>query len=205
MYFLVKLLEREETRSVSYRGKRLKMRLAITKICQAMREYQKLNNIVGCCMTNVQTLYDIVKSTYPDTDIQAKAVICINAIEADDSEFDQMCCLTSTPDDTKTPIMKQTIHLMLKVDGVYYEPSYELYKDSPMYFTSIKNLLEGVEPNTLIKDNLKETLPAFLNFVKLAERINAGELLITNYPYGKDYYDNQILYLIEHKYVLTRS
>ena len=69
----------------------------------------------------------------------------------------------------------------------------------------MSDLKKFKRPQEIIKDNLKETLPAFLNFVKLAERINAGELLITNYPYGKDYYDNQILYLIEHKYVLTRS
>ena len=181
------------------------MRLAITKICQEMREYQRYHKVVGCCMTNTQTLYDIVKSTYPDADVQAKAVICINAVDTDDPEFEQMCCLTSMPDDTKTPIMKQTIHLMLKVDGVYYEPSYELYKVSPSYFTTIKNLLEGVEPNTLIKDNLKATLPAFLHFVNIAERINAGEGLITkDNKYGEVYYKNQINYLIENNHILFK-
>ena len=94
------------------------MRLAITKICQEMREYQRYHKVVGCCMTNTQTLYDIVKSTYPDADVQAKAVICINAVDCDDPEFEQMCCPHSIEVScdayavaTKTPIMKQTIHL----------------------------------------------------------------------------------------------
>lgn len=145
--------------------------LAISKICRVMREYQKMHNIKEMCMTNTQTLYDCIKASFPDADVKAKAVICCNELDG----F----------------IIKQTIHLMIIVDDIYYEPSYELYKEKPMYFSNIKNLLEGFVPNTLIKNNLKEMLPNFLQFVKHEESINSGDFLITD----KKYYNNQLDYL----------
>lgn len=45
-----------------------------------MREYQKMNNIKEMCMTNTQTLYDIIKASFPLVDVKAKAVICCNTI-----------------------------------------------------------------------------------------------------------------------------
>lgn len=81
---------------------------------------------------------------------------------------------------------------MIIADGIYYEPSYELYSSRDIqYFSSIKNLLEGVIPNTLIKDNLKDTLQSFLRFVEHEHNINNGDFLITD----KDYYNNQLDYI----------
>jgi len=152
----------------------------ISKICRVMREYQKMNNTIEMCMTNTQTLYDIIKASFPDVDVKAKAVICCNTIDANADDHD------------RTPILKQTIHLMIIADGVYYEPSYELYSSRDIqYFSSIKNLLEGVIPNTLIKDNLKDTLQSFLRFVEHEHNINNGDFLITD----KDYYNNQLDYI----------
>jgi hypothetical protein len=143
----------------------------ISKICKVMREYQEINNIKEMCMTNSQTLYDIIKSSFPSVDVKAKAVIAVN-------EMDNF-------------VIKQTIHLMIIADGIYYEPSYELYIVKPTYFSNVKNLLEGFVPNTLIKDNLKYTLPSFLRFVEHEHNINNGDFLITD----KDYYNNQLDYI----------
>ena len=145
-----------------------------------MREYQKMNNIKEMCMTNTQTLYDIIKASFPLVDVNAKAVICCSTMDANSDEHD------------RRPILKQTIHLMIIADGIYYEPSYELYSSKDIqYFSSIKNLLEGVVPNDIIKDNIKNTLQSFLRFVKLEEKINSGEFSITD----KDYYNNQLDYI----------
>lgn len=145
-----------------------------------MREFQKMNNIKEMCMTNTQTLYNIIKASFPLVDVKAKAVICCSRMDASPNDID------------KTPILKQTIHLMIIADGIYYEPSYELYSSKDIkYFSSIKNLLEGVIPNDIIKDNIKTTLQSFLRFVKLEEKINSGEFSITD----KDYYNNQLDYI----------
>ena len=146
--------------------------LQISKICRVMREYQEMNNITEMCMTNTQTLYDIIKASFPSVDVKAKAVICCNEMEP-------------------RGVIKQTIHLMIIADGIYYEPSYELYAVKPMYFSNIKNLLEGFIPNNLIKDNLKDTLQSFLIFVEHEKNINNGDFLITD----KDYYNNQLDYI----------
>ena len=176
----------------------------ISKICRVMREYQKMNNTIEMCMTNTQTLYDIIKASFPDVDVKAKAVICCNTIDANADDHDSHCAQVHIADETvptvsktdlygvRTPILKQTIHLMIIADGVYYEPSYELYSSRDIqYFSSIKNLLEGVIPNTLIKDNLKDTLQSFLRFVEHEHNINNGDFLITD----KDYYNNQLDYI----------
>jgi hypothetical protein len=139
-----------------------------------------MNNIKEMCMTNTQTLYDIIKASFPLVDVKAKAVICCSTMDANSDEHD------------RRPILKQTIHLMIIADGIYYEPSYELYSSKDIqYFSSIKNLLEGVVPNDIIKDNIKNTLQSFLRFVKLEEKINSGEFSITD----KDYYNNQLDYI----------
>ena len=145
----------------------------ISKICRVMREYQKMNNTIEMCMTNTQTLYDIIKASFPSVDVKAKAVIAVNEIEP------------------PSGVIKQTIHLIIIADGIYYEPSYELHAVKPNYFTSVKNLLEGFVPNTLIKDNLKCTLQSFLIFVEHEHNINNGDFLITD----KDYYNSQLDYI----------
>jgi hypothetical protein len=154
--------------------------IQISKICRVMREYQKINNTIEMCMTNSQILYDIIKASFPLVDVKAKAVICCNTMDAYSDDID------------KTPILKQTIHLMIIADGIYYEPSYELYSlKGVQYFSSIKNLLEGVIPNDIIKNNIKNTLQSFLIFVEHEKSINSGNFLITD----KDYYNNQLDYI----------
>jgi len=155
--------------------------LEISRICRVMREYQKMNNIKEMCMTNTQTLYDIIKASFPTVDVKAKAVIGCNIIKASVDDIDQ------------TPILKQTIHLMIIADGIYYEPSYELYSIGDIqYYSNIKNLLEGFDIlKDKIKDKIKETLQSFLRFVKLEEAINSGGFTITD----KDYYNGQLDYI----------
>jgi hypothetical protein len=142
-----------------------------------------MHDIKEMCVTNTQTLYDIIKASFPIVNVKAKAVIGCNIIDADVDDIDQ------------TPILKHTIHLILVADGIYYEPSYELYSvDDIQYYSNIKNLLEGfegLEAYNIIKSNIKDILPSFLRFVKLEEAINSGEFTITD----KDYYNGQLDYI----------
>jgi len=157
--------------------------LEISRICRVMREYQKIHDIKEMCVTNTQTLYDIIKASFPIVNVKAKAVISCSIIDADVDDIDQ------------TPILKQTIHLILVADGIYYEPSYELYSvDDVQYYSNIKNLLEGFEGHDaydIIKGKIKDILQSFLRFVKLEEAINSGEFTITD----KDYYNGQLDYI----------
>jgi len=141
----------------------------ISIICKLIREYQKNNNITDQCMTNTQFLYTFIKNNFPNMDVHVKAVICCADIGND--------------------TIKNIIHLMIVVDGQYYEPSYDTYKlQGRKYFTTIKDLLEGFVPNTLIKDNLKEIVSPFMRFVDLEKRMNSGEFLICD----AELYDNYI-------------
>jgi hypothetical protein len=141
----------------------------ITAICNIIREYQKNNNITDQCMTNTQFLYTFIKDNFPNMDVKAKAVICCADIGND--------------------TIKNIIHLMIVVDGQYYEPSYDTYHlQGRKYFTTIKDLLDGFVPNKLIKDNLKDIITPYLHFVDIEKRINDGEFLICD----MDLYDNYI-------------
>jgi len=147
----------------------LKYHITISNICKTMRQYQKINDIKSQCMTNTQTLYDIIKASFPSVDVKVKAVVCCARVG----------------DNT----IKHIIHLIIIADGEYYDPSYETCEiDNRQYFSSIQNLLEGFIPNTIIKDNLKEIINPFMKFIDIEKRINSGEFLICD----RDFYDKQL-------------
>ncbi len=141
----------------------------ITNTILLMRDYQKNNNIKGQCVTNSQYLYDFIKQNYPEKKVIAKPVIviCNNDTENYSASIIHMVVYD---EETKT----------------IYEPSHELDSlPNTYYFDSIHSLKKSV--HNLPKKNMLYVIPQFLKFIKLAERINNGDLVITN----KEFYDKQ--------------
>jgi hypothetical protein len=83
--------------------------------------------------------------------------------------------------------------MVLTIDGILYDPSYELYSlKNVSYFTNIEDLKQTINIDTISND----TLDTFRRFQKYAKMINNGISLIkitTNYS---DYYDMSIMILI---------
>ena len=174
------------------------MQLSISKLCSAMREYQKNNNIVEQCMTNTQTLYDIVKLTYPDADVKAIPVICLNYIDVSDAvvKTAENCCFTTLGqscfenlEEDDTPILKQTIHLILKVNDIFYEPSYELYTAKARYFTSIKNLLDDYKQSVYTNQNLNKFALKYnpSTYTLVDGRLDGHPTIMCNHDFVKEH------------------
>ena len=134
-----------------------------------MHEYQKINDITGECITNVQYLYDIL--TYnTNLDVKVKSVYVVFNY---DDETSVIC----------------TGHLCVLINGVLFDPSYQYatIKD-PKYIVTFKELnkhLKNVDSVTK-----KKLLKNCLYFNELEKKINSGEFVI----HCKDYYHSQANY-----------
>ena len=153
----------------------------ITSIVLLMKYYQKNNNIKGQCITNSQYLYDYIKQNYPNKKITAKPVIvvCNNDIE------NYSACI---------------IHMVVydEETKTIYEPSHELDSlPNTYYFDSIHSIRKSVR--NLPKKSMLYVIPQFLEFVTLAERINNGDLVISN----KELYDKQADFIEKTYYDLS--
>ena len=77
-------------------------------VVKYMFEYQKNNNITRQCMTNVQTLFSIIKNSFPNTKTKVEPRIV----------------LSENPETGKMSLT--TIHFVLVTgDGKVIDPSYE--------------------------------------------------------------------------------
>uniref|UniRef100_A0A6C0B9Z4 Uncharacterized protein n=1 Tax=viral metagenome TaxID=1070528 RepID=A0A6C0B9Z4_9ZZZZ len=139
----------------------------------SMLEYQKMNNIKGYCIPNTQYLYNIATKYFPHNSVKAQAVLCF--VYDDSNE-----------------LIKRIVHMVLTIDGILYDPSYELYSlKNVSYFTNIEDLKQTINIETISKD----TLDTFTRFQKYATMINNEISLIkitTNYS---DYYNKQSKYI----------
>lgn len=141
----------------------------ITDIVLLMKKYQKENNIKSQCVTNSQYLYDFIKSNYPEKKVIAKPVIviCNNDIEK------YSACI---------------IHMVLydKETKTIYEPSHEIdILPNTHYFDNIHSVRKSVV--NLPKNSMSYVIPQILKFITLAERINIGDLVVTD----REFYDKQ--------------
>ena len=149
-----------------------KKQIILANIVLLMREYQKKHNIKRQCVTNCQYLYDTFKANYPLNNVKVKAVIGI------------------LPNEDETIIY--TGHVVVEVDEVIFEPSYEVYSIRKIeYFDNIKQFKNVFAfPN---KNDIKDIIKEFICFTKLADAINNGEYIVTD----KDHYHNQADYVEE--------
>ena len=138
-----------------------------------MREYQKKHKIKKQCVTNCQYFYDNFKANCPLNTIKVKAVIGVS-LNSD-----------------RTIIYEG--HVVVEVDEKFIlEPSYEVYSiDNIEYFDNIKQFMNTYKmPN---KNDMKDIIKEFIDFTKIADTINNGELHITD----NEYYNNQADYVEE--------
>jgi hypothetical protein len=140
-------------------------------LVNSMREYQKIHGIKGQCMTNVQYLFDCFKEN-KGFSAKAKAVIAVST------------------DETAMTTEIITGHLVIVLnDNLLLEPSYEIYsKKKIKYFYNIKHFKSAIAKKSI---DLKICISNHIVFIKLAERINNGELMIND----KTFYDDQADYI----------
>jgi hypothetical protein len=148
--------------------------IKINNIVNSMREFQKINNIKNQCMTNTQTLYDILKNNnLCYFNAKAKAVFAIS-------------------NNKETNTVNIIHHIVIIVNNIIIDPSYDVYSLINIdYYDNIKDftsLFENPQKQLL---NLKEYLTKFIHFTKIAIDINNGELRIAN----KDFYNKQADYI----------
>jgi hypothetical protein len=149
-----------------------KKQIILANIVLLMREYQKKHNIKRQCVTNCQYLYDTFKANYPLSDVKVKAVIGILSNEDETIIYEG--------------------HVVVEVEEVIFEPSYEVYSIRNIeYFDNIKQFKNVFAFRN--KNDMKDTIKEFINFTKIADTINNGELTITD----KEHYDNQADYVEE--------
>jgi len=149
-----------------------KKQIILANIVLLMREYQKKHNIKKQCVTNCQYLYDTFKANYPLKNVKVKAVIGI------------------LPNEDETIIYEG--HVVVEVDEVIFEPSYEVYSIRNIeYFDNIKQFKNVFAFRN--KNDIKDIIKEFIDFTKIADTINNGELTISD----KEHYDNQADYVEE--------
>jgi hypothetical protein len=155
-----------------------------SNIVLSMMEFQKINNIKNQCVTNVQYLYDCVKMNHKSWNVKVKPVIVLSI------------------DDNETKMLRFVSgHLILLLDNneTIIDPSYDVFSlKNKSYFDNVKDFLDNFDDNSkaFIKENLKKIICDFVDFAKLAERINNGELLICD----EEFYNNQADYVEKIKF-----
>ena len=145
-------------------------------ICH-MRNFQKHTDVKGQCVTNAQFLFDIIKGNRIGS-ATAQAVIAISR----DLEANTIQCMSG----------HVIIVLVVNDTVIRIEPSYEVFcNENTTYFYNIKDFMNSVPPSAKEVFTKKEVFTNFLAFVKLAERINSGELVICD----KQFYHDQADYV----------
>jgi len=160
--------------------------ILISNIILSMREFQKENNIKSQCVTNTQYLYDIIKNNSSITNVKAKAVyVFSNGAETTTGHF-------------------VSGHLVVVLDdGTIIDPSYDVFcLKNKSYFDNIKDLMDRFDDKNKLntKIDIRNMVSQHIHFMKLAEQINNGELIITD----KKFYNDQADYIekLYSKYIL---
>jgi hypothetical protein len=146
----------------------------INNVCNWMFKYQKLHHTEKMCITNTQILYDIIKYTYPHLKVEAKTVVCIS-------------------NDDINSITRIITHVVVVInDTEIYDPSYEIISlQNVQYIENVKQFMRRTK-DAAPKELLIQTIDDIVALTKLANRINSGELIITD----KDYYNELFDYLL---------
>jgi hypothetical protein len=138
--------------------------IKIKMILDIMIKYQKENNIKRECVTNTQFLYRIIKSNFP---VPVKVIPIIYI-----SDFGI-----------------QSGHLVLEIEGMgFIECSYDMLdrlKTADVYKTIKECLANETFANNESKKMLIENV---LHFQKIANRMNEGEIMISDFKYFQKLY-----------------
>lgn len=141
----------------------MSIEIGVSKFVKKMYAYQKKNDIKHKCLTNTQYLHDSMKIS--GVHVKAKAVISFHRKGKD------------------TII---TNHILVQLpDGTMLDPSYDIGSENVKYYETIEsasNLLNEMNEELTKREFVK----LFIRFIEYAEKINSGEIVITD----KDYYNN---------------
>jgi len=145
----------------------------ITNITLSMREFQKINGVTRQCVTNTQYLYDTIKSN-TNSNVKVQPVIVIS---------------------TDVTTLRCIVHLVVVLDDkTIIDPSYDVFSlNNKSYYDNIKDFMFNVRSTD--RHLLKKSITDFICFIKLAERINNGELLICDilfYNQQADYIEKNV-------------
>jgi hypothetical protein len=158
----------------------------ISNLVISMREFQRKNNIKNNCITNVQYLYDVIRMNRKDINVKTKAVFVF-----------------SYDDITKIPILNDGHLVVILNDKTIIDPSYDVFcLRNKMYFDNLKDLMDSITNNDDLKSNfnmdelkanfnVKQSLITHIRFKNISNRINNGELLISD----KKFYTEQADYI----------
>jgi mRNA-degrading endonuclease HigB of HigAB toxin-antitoxin module len=148
------------------------MEAIVSQIINEMREYQKNKNIKEQCVTNVSFLYNTMWG-FGIKNIKAKSVISVY--------FDA----------NKIALRICAGHIVLMMDEIIIDPSYEIYCLSGVkYFFTIKELMNYIKNNEHFKTdetfNLKYVIENFLYFENFEKTINGGRFLYADDEYYRE-------------------
>ena len=143
-----------------------------------MHMYQIENKATGNCMSNTQYLRDTLIANNIDT----KVIVVYVVGEKKD-----------------IPIISEN-HLVVKVNGKIIDPSFDVYGiKNKHYFESFDDLCKYCKNHPIYLDifneNKKYLLTSNIKMVKVATKINNGELCINNleYYHAQDNYVKRVL------------
>jgi hypothetical protein len=137
-----------------------------------MREYQKINGIQKQCVTNCQFLYDHIKINY-NVNVKVESVRVLSA-------------------NNETLVAG---HLVVIInDSLIIEPSYDVFiLQNSIYFATIKDLMNNLNDDSKQIFG-KKSISNFLDFKKIADRINNGGFVISD----EIFYNNQADYISDY-------
>lgn len=143
-------------------------------LCQTMLRYQRREGIVNQCLTNAMYLYDSLKQSFPRLEVKVKPSIVL--IVRDENDF-----------------ILNTGHLVVEFEGELYDASYDIqHHENKNYFQTIQELSDTLpRGDNPYRQRLREVVSNFLLFVKHAQTINDGGLVVSD----RDYYDRQADYV----------
>lgn len=135
-----------------------------------MYKFQKNKGIKDQCVTNTQFLYDCIKHSYK-TDVKPRA-----------------CIVLSLPENKEE--LRTIIHLVVGVNDTIIDPSYDIASLKPKkYYFDIKTYMEAIKRINVSLDFKKKIIERFMVFLRLAKRIEAGELLVCDEKFYKEQAD----------------
>jgi hypothetical protein len=146
----------------------------LKEVIKLMHQYQKNHNIENECMTNVQYLYDRIKSSpIGRMPIKVMAVICVSSCQ------DKMLVISG--------------HLVLSYNNEINEiidPSYEVYSfKNKEYYATIEDFMNNM-PH-IYSINAEYVIKRHIKFLDIAKKINEGKLMMLDY----EYYNQQADYV----------
>ena len=143
--------------------------ITIFNMANSMREFQKKNSITKQCITNVQFLSDCIKRN-TNENIFVKAVFVLS------TDCGVFKCVSG--------------HLVIIIDNQIIDPSHDVYsRNDRKYFDNVKDMIDNCDDG--FKPHAKDLISDFLAFMKYADQINNGELLVPD----KLFYNQQADYI----------